>query len=65
MDSFVQRVQDVAIGGKYHLVRKLGSGSFGNVYLGCDAESGNEVAMKLENLLPFNTTDKVLESACA
>ncbi|KAK5550542.1 hypothetical protein LTR46_011460 [Exophiala xenobiotica] len=67
MDSFVQRIQGIAVGGKYHLVRKLGSGSFGNVYLGMatcltpmayneisrstgrDAESGNEVAMKLEN----------------
>ena len=34
MDNFVQRIQDIAIGGKYHLLRKLGSGSFGNVYLG-------------------------------
>ncbi|KIW24846.1 uncharacterized protein PV07_10534 [Cladophialophora immunda] len=49
MDSFVQRVQNMAIGGRYHLVRKLGSGSFGNVYLGRDAETGNEVAMKLEH----------------
>ncbi|KAK5189052.1 hypothetical protein LTR96_010935 [Exophiala xenobiotica] len=49
MDSFVLRVQNIAIGGKYHLERKLGSGSFGNVYLGRDAETGNEVAMKLEH----------------
>jgi len=34
MDSFVQRIQGVAIGGKYYLMRKLGSGSFGHVYLG-------------------------------
>lgn len=34
MDSFVQRVQNIAIGDRYHLVRKLGSGSFGKVYLG-------------------------------
>lgn len=67
MDSFVQRIQGIAIGGKYHLIRKLGSGSFGHVYLGMatsltpmactdisrstgrGAESGTEVAMKLEN----------------
>ncbi|KAK5442638.1 hypothetical protein LTS15_010956 [Exophiala xenobiotica] len=67
MDSFVSRVSNIAIGGKYHLVRKLGSGSFGNVYLGMvtspspmpqneisrlvghEAESGEEVAMKLEH----------------
>ncbi|KAK5202406.1 hypothetical protein LTR41_011842 [Exophiala xenobiotica] len=49
MDNFVQRVQNIAIGGRYHLVRKLGSGSFGSVYLGRDAETGTEVAMKFEH----------------
>ncbi|OAG37813.1 hypothetical protein AYO21_07919 [Fonsecaea monophora] len=39
----------MAFGGRYHLVRKIGSGSFGHVYLGRDAETGNEVAMKLEH----------------
>ncbi len=67
MENFVQRVQDISIGGRYHLVRKLGSGSFGDVYIGKaasispmfkkksyssigrDAETGNEVALKLEH----------------
>ncbi|KIW36042.1 uncharacterized protein PV06_11650 [Exophiala oligosperma] len=52
MDSFVRRVQDIAIGSRYHLVRKLGSGSFGNVSddsTGRDAETGDEVAMKFEH----------------
>lgn len=49
MENFVQRVQDISIGGRYHLVRKLGSGSFGDVYIGRDAETGNEVALKLEH----------------
>ncbi|KAJ9493288.1 hypothetical protein H2202_011251 [Exophiala xenobiotica] len=49
MDDFVRRVQNITIGGRYHLQRKLGSGSFGKVYLGRDADSGNEVAIKLEH----------------
>ena len=34
MDNFMQRVRDIRIGEKYQLLRKLGSGSFGKVYLG-------------------------------
>ncbi|KAK5203065.1 hypothetical protein LTR41_011187 [Exophiala xenobiotica] len=49
MDNFVRCVQNIAIGGRYHLVRKLGCGSFGSVYLGRDTETGNEVAMKFEH----------------
>lgn len=30
----MQHVKSIAIGGRYHLLRKLGSGSFGHVYLG-------------------------------
>jgi casein kinase 1 len=36
------------IGGKYRLVRRIGSGSFGEVYRGMDVHSGLEVAVKLE-----------------
>ena len=34
MDSFVQRVQNIAISDRFYLRRKLGSGTFGEVYLG-------------------------------
>ncbi|XP_069154850.1 casein kinase 1-like protein 11 isoform X3 [Solanum lycopersicum] len=39
---------DSVIGGKYKLGRKIGSGSFGELYLGVNIQSGEEVAVKLE-----------------
>ncbi|XP_058101577.1 casein kinase 1-like protein 10 isoform X2 [Magnolia sinica] len=36
------------IGGKFNLGRKIGSGSFGELYLGVNIQSGEEVAIKLE-----------------
>ncbi|EKE42906.1 casein kinase 1, putative [Entamoeba nuttalli P19] len=38
------------VANKYKLEKKLGSGSFGDVYLGTDVELHNEVAIKLELL---------------
>lgn len=37
------------VGGKYRLVRKIGSGSFGDIYLGINIANGEEVAVKLES----------------
>ncbi|RWR83988.1 casein kinase 1-like protein 10 [Cinnamomum micranthum f. kanehirae] len=37
------------VGGKFKLGRKIGSGSFGELYLGVNVHSGEEVAVKLES----------------
>lgn len=36
--------------GKWKLVRKIGSGSFGEIFLGINVETGEEVAVKLEKV---------------
>ncbi|CAB4069225.1 CSNK1A [Lepeophtheirus salmonis] len=36
------------VGGRYRLVRKIGSGSFGDIYLGINITNGEEVAVKME-----------------
>ncbi|XP_033327705.2 casein kinase I isoform X1 [Megalopta genalis] len=41
---------DFIVGSKYRLVRKIGSGSFGDIYLGINISNGEEVAVKLENM---------------
>mmetsp|Transcript_13207 Transcript_13207/g.21449 ORF Transcript_13207/g.21449 Transcript_13207/m.21449 type:complete len:371 (-) Transcript_13207:124-1236(-) len=38
------------VGKKYRLGRKIGSGSFGDVYLGTDVTTGEDVAIKLERI---------------
>ncbi|KAG8486873.1 hypothetical protein CXB51_020385 [Gossypium anomalum] len=39
---------DHLIGGKFKLARKIGSGSFGELYLGVNVQTGEDVAVKLE-----------------
>ncbi|CAH9073756.1 unnamed protein product [Cuscuta europaea] len=36
------------IGDKFKIMRKIGSGSFGELYLGVNLQNGEEVAIKLE-----------------
>ncbi|CAD5208858.1 unnamed protein product [Bursaphelenchus xylophilus] len=38
------------VGVKYKLKRKIGSGSFGDIYLGINIQNGEEVAVKLESV---------------
>ncbi|XP_047944491.1 casein kinase 1-like protein 2 [Salvia hispanica] len=38
------------VGNKYRLGRKIGSGSFGEIYLGTNIQTNDEVAIKLENV---------------
>lgn len=39
---------DLRVAGKYRLGKKVGSGSFGDIYLGKNIQNGDEVAIKLE-----------------
>jgi serine/threonine protein kinase len=39
---------ELRVGGKYRLGRKIGSGSFGDIYLGTNIATKEEVAIKLE-----------------
>lgn len=39
---------ELRVGNKYRLGRKIGSGSFGDIYLGTTINTGEEVAIKLE-----------------
>ncbi|KIZ00217.1 Casein kinase I isoform delta [Monoraphidium neglectum] len=41
---------DIRIGGRYRLGRKIGGGSFGDIYLGTNIQTGEEVAIKLESV---------------
>jgi len=41
---------ELRVGGKFRLIKKIGSGSFGDIYLGADQTSGEEVAVKLESI---------------
>ncbi|XP_076885745.1 casein kinase 1-like protein 2 [Bidens hawaiensis] len=38
------------VGNKFRLGRKIGSGSFGEIYLGTNVQTNEEVAIKLENI---------------
>lgn len=40
---------EILVGGKYRIIRKIGSGSFGDIYLGMSVQCGEEVAIKIES----------------
>ncbi|PWZ12269.1 hypothetical protein Zm00014a_014082 [Zea mays] len=43
-------IMEPRIGNKFRLGRKIGSGSFGEIYLGTNIQTNEEVAIKLENV---------------
>lgn len=43
-------MMDLRVGNKYRLGRKVGSGSFGDIYLGTNISNNEEVAIKLESV---------------
>lgn len=48
--------KDFIVGEKYKLKRKIGSGSFGDIYLAINCQNGEEVAIKLESTKVFTIT---------
>ncbi|KFY47005.1 hypothetical protein V494_00229 [Pseudogymnoascus sp. VKM F-4513 (FW-928)] len=49
MGNEATNTPDLCVGNKYRIGRKIGSGSFGEIYLGKNIISGEEVAIKLES----------------
>ncbi|KAL1404121.1 hypothetical protein pipiens_019049 [Culex pipiens pipiens] len=43
-------MNEFIVAGKYRIIRKIGSGSFGDIYLGINITNGEEVALKMESL---------------
>lgn len=41
---------ELRVGGKYRLGKKIGAGSFGDIFLGTNITNGEEVAIKLESV---------------
>ncbi|KAF0687309.1 Aste57867_20919 [Aphanomyces stellatus] len=50
MASLRDSALELRVGKKFRLGRKIGSGSFGDIYLGTNMTSGEEVAIKLESV---------------
>jgi casein kinase 1 len=50
--QIIMEMYSMTIAGRYRLVKKIGSGSFGEIYKGVDFKSNSEVAVKLE---PINS----------
>lgn len=44
---------ELRVGNKYRLGRKIGSGSFGDIYLGTTISTGEEVNMRDLSILPI------------
>ncbi|EDO07854.1 putative casein kinase I [Babesia bovis T2Bo] len=45
----ISRSLEIRVGGKYRLGRKIGSGSFGDIFMGTQIQTGEDVAIKLES----------------
>jgi len=41
---------ELRVGKKFRIGRKIGSGSFGDIYLGTNMTTGEEIAIKLESI---------------
>jgi len=49
-ETIIRMAMELRVGNKYRLGRKVGSGSFGDIYLGTNITNQEEVAIKLESI---------------
>lgn len=49
LSNYNKRTVEIRVGGRYRLGKKIGAGSFGEIYEGADIFDGSEVAIKLEH----------------
>jgi len=54
---------EVKVAGKYAIRRKIGSGSFGEIYVGYNLETNEEVAVKLVTINNIIGTTKSKDNA--
>ena len=47
--NYSKRTVEIRVGGRYRLGKKIGAGSFGEIYEGSDIFDNSEVAIKLEH----------------
>jgi serine/threonine protein kinase len=52
--------KEFVVGVKYKLKRKIGSGSFGDIYLAINIQNGEEVAVKLESVKVLRSAEVVM-----
>eukprot|EP00833_Pecoramyces_ruminatium_P004956 jgi/Orpsp1_1/1178988/evm.model.c7180000067484.1 len=50
VSEYNPRLMDIRVGNKYRIGRKIGGGSFGEIYRGTNVITGEEIAMKLESV---------------
>ena len=43
-------IREIRVGGKYKVCRKLGQGAFGDIFMGVNLKTNDEVGIKCEKL---------------
>lgn len=55
---------EIRVGGKYSLSKKLGEGAFGEVFLGTNIKTGENVAIKLVSFVKIGTSFLQIPLTC-